>query len=101
MVALDTEEECVENCLENPDCNAITFVSPNPSQYGSDVLGCHRKSGGWTVNTGDDFQANMVSVDVTCIRAKTGNRIFFALAISIRQYLRIRIKFLNCVKIAI
>ena len=72
-VSLDTEVECVENCFENPDCKAIVFVSPNPSQYNSDVHGCWRKSGGWTVNTGADFQANMVSVDVACIRAKTGN----------------------------
>ena len=72
-VDLDTEEECVKNCFENADCNAITFVSPNPSQYNSDIHGCHRKSGGWTVSTGTDLQANMVSVDVACIRAKTGN----------------------------
>ena len=82
-VSLDTEEECVKNCLENPYCQGITFVNPNPSQYGSDLHGCHRKSGGWTVNTGTDFQAYMVSVDVACIREKTGNCIFFALAISI------------------
>ena len=71
---LDTEEECVKNCFENADCIAITFISPNPSQYNSGYHGCHRKSGGWTVTTGTDFTANMVSVDVACIRAKTGNR---------------------------
>ena len=71
-VVLDTEEECIENCLENPDCNAITFVGPNPSQYNSDLHGCHRKSGGWTVSTGTDFTDNKVSVDVACIRAKKG-----------------------------
>ena len=71
-VNLDTEEECIENCLENPNCNAITFVSPNPSQYNSDLHGCHRKSGGWTVSMGTDMQANMVSVDVACIRTKRG-----------------------------
>ena len=71
-VVLDTEEECIENCLENPDCNAITFVGPNPSQYNSDLHGCHRKSGGWTVSTGTDFTDNMVSVNVACIRAKKG-----------------------------
>ena len=70
---LDTEETCVVNCLENPDCNAITFISPNPSQYNSNLHGCLRKSSGWTVSTGTDYTANMVSVDVTCIRAKTGN----------------------------
>ena len=68
MVAVDTEEECVTRCLATTDCIAITFVSPNPDQYDSHLHGCHRKSGGWTVLTGTDYQANMVSVDVACIR---------------------------------
>jgi len=70
MNSPDAEEECVQSCLENPSCYGITHVSPNPSKYGADIHGCWRKVGGWTVNTGDR-QANMVSVDVACIRAKT------------------------------
>ena len=99
---IDTEEECVENCFDNADCIAITFISPNPSQYNSGYHGCHRKSGGWTVTTGTDFTANMVSVDVACIRAKTGNR---SLCSTCNIYLTIFThqskNFLNRYKIAI
>ena len=60
----------MNHCLDFPDCIAITFVGPNPSQYGSNLEGCYKKKGGWTVTTGTAYQANMVSVDVSCIREK-------------------------------
>ena len=63
-VSLDTVIDCVAACLATTGCIAVTFVSPDLSQYGSELHGCHKKSGGWTVAT----QADMVSVDVTCIR---------------------------------
>ena len=64
-----TEESCVNKCIDDTQCIAVTYVNPNPEQYGSGVTGCYLKRGGWTVNTGA-YQAKMVSVDVTCIRNK-------------------------------
>ena len=63
-----TEEECVNKCLEEPLCTAVTHVNPNPDQYDSGLEGCYLKQGAsWTENSGP-FEANMVSVDVSCIR---------------------------------
>ncbi|KAL5253686.1 hypothetical protein ACHWQZ_G013456 [Mnemiopsis leidyi] len=65
-----TEEECVNKCLEEPLCTAVTHVNPNPDQYGSGLEGCYLKAGSsWTENSGV-FEANMVSVDISCIRNK-------------------------------
>ena len=65
-----TEEECVNKCLEEPLCTAVTYVNPNPDQYDSGLEGCYLKAGSsWTVNSGV-FEANMVSVHITCIRDK-------------------------------
>ncbi|KAL5253696.1 hypothetical protein ACHWQZ_G013465 [Mnemiopsis leidyi] len=65
-----TEEECVNKCLEEPLCTAVTYVNPNPDQYDSGLEGCYLKQGSsWTVNSGP-YEANMVSVDISCIRNK-------------------------------
>ena len=71
-VDIDTEEQCINHCLEYPTCIAITLVSPNPGQYNSDIHGCHKKDGGWTVTKGTAKQANMVSVDMICVRIIRG-----------------------------
>ena len=67
-VILETEELCVDYCVQLSECIAVTFVGPNPSQYLARVQGCYAKAGGWTVKNGTDFQANMVSVNVICVR---------------------------------
>ena len=59
----------MNKCIDDTQCIAVTYVNPNPEQYGSDVTGCYLKLGGWTERTGA-YQAKMVSVDVTCIRNK-------------------------------
>ena len=65
-----TEEECVNKCLEEPLCTAVTYVYPNPDQYDSTVEGCHLKQGSsWSINSGP-YEANMVSVKINCIRNK-------------------------------
>ena len=67
---LQTEEQCVNHCLEFPACVAVTLVGSNPGQYGDDLEGCYKKWGGWTVRSGTAYEANMVSIDVSCIRNK-------------------------------
>ena len=67
---LDTEEECVNQCLQLQNCLAVTFVGPNPAQYTTELQGCYKKSGGWNMQSGTDHYTNMVSVNIVCIRNK-------------------------------
>ena len=61
------EAPCVQKCLGLEECIAVTLVKPNPEFYNSAIHGCHLKSGGWQVRTTPQ-EANMVSVDVVCVR---------------------------------
>ena len=67
---LDTEEECVNQCLQLQNCLAVTFIGPNPAQYTTELQGCYKKSGGWNMQSGTDHYTNMVSVNIVCIRNK-------------------------------
>ena len=63
-----TEEgTCVKKCFWIEECRGITLV--NKANSSVHQRGCFLKSGEWKVLTGDR-QANMVSVNVTCVRGR-------------------------------
>ena len=64
-------EDCslVWKCFGFQECTGITLVKANSGFYEPSSHGCFLKSGEWEVLTGDR-QANMVSVNVTCVRGR-------------------------------
>ena len=68
-IIVKTELECVESCLELPQCIFVTYVEPNPSHYDSTVNECYRKSGSTVLFT-SSYTEKMVAINVNCVRNK-------------------------------
>ena len=68
-IIVETEQECVESCLELPQCLFVTYVEPNPPHYDSTVNECYRKSGDTVLFT-SSYTEKMVAVNVNCVRKK-------------------------------